>query len=212
MMNKEHFLIELRLNLKQLPFNKQQEICQTYADLFDDYLATGLSEFEISKELGHPKTIAIEILKSQNLYFEETVPNDHGWQEFSDADHFEHPYEHEYEFSPVSQSPFSRISQIIGLFFLNTLFMFWMILSLLMLLFAAWLVAISFIVSPLLALVGIFMTAANTYGFFQFSSSIVLCGIGLVGFLLLKPITSGSFKLLKGYINWNFTILRGGYR
>lgn len=211
-MNKEHFLIELRLNLKQLPFEEQQDICQVYADLFDEQLTAGLSEFEISKELGQPKLIAIEILKSKNLYFEETQPSDHGWQEFSDAEQFEHPYQHEYEFSPVAPSRFSRVSQIIGLFFLNTCFMIWMISALFMLLFAAWLVALAMSASPLIALVGIFMTAASTYGFFQLASAFIFCGVGLIGFLLLKPITTGSFKLLKGYIHWNLLILRGGHR
>ncbi|QIL47904.1 HAAS domain-containing protein [Vagococcus hydrophili] len=56
-MNKEHFLIELKLHLRQLSLTDQQAILQKYEDLFAEKIAEGLSEYQITKELASLKRL-----------------------------------------------------------------------------------------------------------------------------------------------------------
>ena len=57
-MNREHFLIELKLHLRQLSLVDQQAILAKYDELFDEKLAQGLTEYQVTKELDSPKKIA----------------------------------------------------------------------------------------------------------------------------------------------------------
>ncbi|MGX7014586.1 DUF1700 domain-containing protein [Vagococcus silagei] len=211
-MNQEHFLIELRLHLKQLSFDEQQEISDLYQSIFEEKKALGLSEYEISKELGHPREIAISILKSKNLFFEDAPPTNTGWQEFfEEAPTSPHPYNQTQQSPLPPASGFLRVTQIIGLFFLNIFFMLWMIIVLLLLLLCGWIMVAGFTLAPFLAGFGL-ITAFSTYALFQFTNSLILCGIGLIGLTILKPVTEISFKLLKGYFKWNVLVMKGGRR
>ncbi|HCM88856.1 MULTISPECIES: DUF1700 domain-containing protein [Vagococcus] len=211
-MNKEHFLIELKLHLRQLSLTDQQAILQKYEDLFAEKLANGLNEYQITKELASPKEIAISILKEFNLELE--APNTHGndWLEFSAQEdslkESEHPYFANQQTRSSHDSGFIRFFQITGIIFLNLFFMLWLIFGWGLVLFIGWVLTVCFIGSPFMGIYSI-LTAMNVFGFFQLSVSIVMLGVGLIGSLIMLPFTKISFNLLKSYLKWNLQVLKG---
>ena len=80
-MNKEHFLIELKLHLRQLSLVDQQAILAKYDDLFTEKMTQGLTEYQITKELDSPKEIASAILKEFNLELKENPTENNDWVE-----------------------------------------------------------------------------------------------------------------------------------
>lgn len=211
-MNREHFFIELKLYLRQLSQSDQQNVIDEYQALFDEKLAEGLTEFEITKELATPKQIAQDILTDLNLPFD--IPNtpNQDWVEFSssgsDNEH-DHPYQPSANYTENSATAFTRFFQVAGIISLNALFMIWAILSWALLLFSGWLVSLTFILSPLISLY-LLLQLNSAYSMFQFFMTLVLCGVGLIIFVMLKPLTNGSLKLLNYYTKWNLSVLKGG--
>ena len=61
-MNKEHFMIELKLSLRDLDESERQDVMRDYLEHFENGLAEGKTEEQIAKELGSPSQIAKEIL------------------------------------------------------------------------------------------------------------------------------------------------------
>lgn len=211
-MNKEHFLIELKLHLRQLSLIDQQAILDKYNQLFDEKMEQGLTEYQITKELGSPKLIAISILKEFNLELKETRKQNNDWTEISET------YESFSDDGPYSYQPgaayknsssgFVRFFQVMGIICLNFFFMIWMIFSWAMVLFSGWLVTLVFTLCPILGVIS-FVGYAGSYGMFQLSMSVLFCGIGLIGFVIMIPFSKVSAKLLKTYSKWNLQVLRG---
>ncbi len=214
-MNKEHFLIELKLHLRQLSLVDQQIILTKYEELFDTKISEGLTEYQITKELASPKEIAILILKEFNIEFEETTGIANDWMEFSSqndnsyfSENHHNPYSKEYEIKRNPDSGFIRFFQISGITLLNLFFMIWLIFGWALTLFMGWILTISFIVSPLLGAFS-FLSLTNSYGLFQLCISVILCGVGLIGLLIMVPFSKVSFNLLKTYGHWNLQVLKG---
>jgi uncharacterized membrane protein len=86
--------------------------------------------------------------------------------------------------------------------------MFWLILTWGISLFVGWMISLSFIFSPILGVYSLLQLTAS-YGLFQFFMSILLCGIGLIGLLIMVPFSKVSFNLLKTYSKWNLQVLKG---
>lgn len=211
-MNKEHFLIELKLHLRQLSLIDQQTILDKYNQLFDEKTEQSLTEYQITKELGSPKLIATSILKEFNIELKETKKPSNDWVEMSTTtETFSDTGPYAYQGGSTyrrSSSSFVRFFQIAGIICLNFLFMIWMIFSWAMILFSGWLVTIIFTLCPILGVFS-FINYAGSYGMFQLSLSILFCGIGLIGFLIMIPFSKVSAKLLKTYSKWNLQVLRG---
>lgn len=213
-MNKEHFLTELKINLKALPPQQVAYILQIYTEKFDQYLAEGLSEVMVSKELGNPQEIANEILTEFGVQKPTTESNSDEWQEFTtDNDHTNHgpyyqSYDRDYQVPKEKPSFFIRFCQIVGLLALNFLFMFWMIGAAVMMIGAFWLVVGALMLAPIVG-VFLFTTSFGTFALFQLFVSIALGGVGLVGLAIMVPITRYSFRFIKYYIRWNLNVLRG---
>lgn len=212
-MNKEHFLIELKLHLRQLSLVDQQAILAKYDDLFTEKMAQGLTDYQIAKELDSPKEIACAILKEFNLEFKEPPNHNNDWVEISSNNSQKsrsnsHPYYSENMIQKAPSSGFIRFFQIAGIFFLNIFFMFWLIFCWGLSLFIGWLLSLSFVISPALGIYSL-MTLTPSYGSFQFFMSLLLCGIGLVGLIIMIPFSKLSFNLLKTYSKWNFQVLKG---
>ncbi|MDT2865369.1 DUF1700 domain-containing protein [Vagococcus carniphilus] len=213
-MNKEHFLIELKLHLRQLSLVDQQAILAKYEELFETKTAEGLTEYQVTKELASPKEIAISILKEFNLEFQETKGPGNDWIEFStmetqtpEVDGY-HPYHEAYDIGRKPDSGFIRFFQITGVALLNLFFMIWLIFGWALTLFMGWILTLTFVASPLIGAYS-FITLANSYGMFQLSMSILFCGAGLIGLLIMVPFSKVSFNLLKTYSRWNLQVLKG---
>jgi Predicted membrane protein len=213
-MNKEHFLIELKIYLKVLPPAQQQQILAHYDLLFDQGAAEGQTEEQVAKELGKPRTIAEEILQEYGLEIKDKPLNPSGWVEIqpeaaqNGPEVVPHPYIEDPQPTPPP-STFVHIMQIIGLFAINFFFVFWMILGVLGMWIGAWVGVLFAAIAPFLG-IGTLFFFWNTAAFFQVFLGIFLGGVGIIGFLLLLPISRGLWFLLKKYTRWNLRILRGG--
>lgn len=207
-MNKEHFMIELKLSLRDLSENDRQDVMSDYVEHFENGLAQGKSEEQIAKELGNPKQIAKEILAMYGVEPKAKGP------EFSQGDWvaFEaNPIYQENHYLPKENHDglFKRLLKGTGLLFFNLIFVLAPVLTVLGILFAGWLVAITF---SLLPLAGIYMliTAFSTIALFQFALTIVFCGVGLLLIALSYPLTLLFAKLMKRYVLWNIYVVFGG--
>ncbi|MBO0476038.1 DUF1700 domain-containing protein [Vagococcus sp. DIV0080] len=206
-MNKEHFLIELKLHLRQLSLVDQQAILTKYDDLFTEKMAQGLTEYQITKELDSPKEIAVAILNEFNLELVDAPKENNDWVEMTEKGN-PHPYFEEKKSYQEPSSGFIRFFQVAGIICLNLFFMFWLIFSWAIGLFVGWVVSLSFIFSPILGAFSL-MSLTTSYGFFQLFISLLLCGIGLIGLLIMTPFSKVSLKLLGVYTKWNIQVLRG---
>ena len=86
--------------------------------------------------------------------------------------------------------------------------MIWLIFGWALTLFIGWILTLTFVVSPLIGVYS-FISLANSYGMFQLSMSILFCGAGLIGLLIMVPFSKVSFNLLKTYSRWNLQVLKG---
>lgn len=216
-MNKEHFLIELKIYLKPLNSQQQAFILNKYETIFQERLADGETEEEIAKSLGKPRGIAEEILEEFDISVPEKKLERDGWQEIQPVvndDYYyedvpEHPYDDTYHsYERPRHGHFVRFCQVAGVLSFNFLFMFWMIFAFIMVFFACWLVAIVFLFSPILGGISIF-AGFNDATMFELFLSIFLSGAGIIGLLILTPLTKFSGKCLKRYLQWNIRVLRG---
>lgn len=216
-MNKEHFLIELKIYLKPLTAQQQVFILNKYETIFEERLAVGETEEEIAKSLGKPRGIAEEILQEFDITVPEKKLERDGWQEIepvANKDYYyeevpEHPYEQTYHsYERPQHNGFTRFCQIAGVLSFNFLLMFWLIFAFVMVLFSCWLVAVVFLLSPVLG--GISVSAGFNDGtMFQLFLSIFLSGAGVIGLLILTPLTKFFGKVFKRYLQWNIRVLRG---
>ncbi|OJG72512.1 hypothetical protein RV12_GL000926 [Enterococcus quebecensis] len=216
-MNKEHFLIELKIYLKPLTNQQQAFILNKYRTIFDERFAAGETEEQIAKNLGKPRSIAEEILQEFDITVPEKKLERNGWQEIQpnvNSDYYyeeapEHPYEDTYQLHKRPQhSPFTRFCQVVGVLSLNFLLMFWFIFSFAMLFFSAWLVAVIFLFSPILGGISV-LAGFNDATMFQLFLSIFLAGAGIIGVMILTPLTKFFGKALRRYLQWNIQVLRG---
>lgn len=218
-MNKEHFLIELKIYLKPLPQKQQAIVLNKYETLFAERLLNGESEEEIAKQLGKPRTIAEEILREFNIAVPEKQLERNGWQEihpesvsptdYTEEETFAHPYDIEYQaYETPKHHGLIRFCQIIGILGFNCFFMIWVIFSIMMLFFSGWLTSLLFILSPILGGFSAISGITNI-SMFELFLSILLFGLGIIGLLLLVPLTKFFTKLLRNYLKWTIHVLRG---
>ncbi|EOL49018.1 hypothetical protein I580_01167 [Enterococcus caccae ATCC BAA-1240] len=216
-MNKEHFLIELKIYLKPLTNQQQVFILNKYETIFEERSAAGETEEQIAKSLGKPRGIAEEILQEFDISVPEKKLERDGWQEIQpivNNDYYyedipEHPYDDTYRtYERPHHNGFTRFCQIAGILLFNFLFMFWMIFASIMLLFSGWLTAVLFLFSPILGGISIF-AGFNDGTMFQLFLSIFLSGAGIIGLLILTPLTKFFGKVLRRYLQWTIRVLRG---
>lgn len=210
-MNKEHFLIELKIYLRPLSHEKQIDFLNKYEQIFEEQLAQGKSEELIAKELGKPLEIAEQILEDFDIPVFQKNLDKNGWHE-TQADF---TIENNQSFSdykspttPTHSSPIGHLFKILILLFFNLFFGIWMIFTFFIFLLSGWLVTITFLLSPVLAAFQFFLVYHNA-AMFQLFASICLFGLGIIGLLILIPCSKLFFKGLKQYFFWSIRILRG---
>lgn len=208
-MNKEHFLIELKIYLKALTNQQQAFILNKYETIFEERLVAGETEEQIAKSLDKPRNIAEDILQEFDITIPEKKLERDGWQEIHPI--VNNDLHSEYNCQSNEQphySSFTRFCQIAGILSLNFLLMFWFIFTVIIMVFASWLVAIILVFSPILG--GILVVSGpNDAMMFQLFVSIFLAGAGIIGLLILTPLTKFLGTALRGYLQWNIQVLRG---
>ncbi|QIL46061.1 DUF1700 domain-containing protein [Vagococcus coleopterorum] len=201
-MNKEHFLTELKIQLRGLSPIDKETILKEYEDKFDALLADGLTEPYASKELGSPRDIAKDILLDHNINPAADFTNTNDWEEL-DANYNDAAYN-----EGNKPSFFIRFCQVAGIILFNALLMIWLILAGLALLFSGWILVITCLFAPILGLIALALTGGAA-GLFQLFISIALCGLGFLGLMVAIPVTTYSLKFLYHYVAWTLNVLRG---
>ncbi|MGY3779336.1 DUF1700 domain-containing protein [Isobaculum melis] len=214
-MNKEHFLISLKLSLRGVPSPILEDTLAYYESVFEQEIEAGKSEELISKELGNPKDIAKGIFVAHNIRPTVQAPqfSKGDWEEFEATQAEQQRYSGpQYAGEPPyrTASPTRGIFVAIALGFFNLIFILAPIIAIISVIFAAWIVSTSFILSPIIGIV-VAVGELSSYAMFQFFASLILCGIGLLLLLLIVPITKFFFKACAAYIKWNIRAIRGGY-
>lgn len=213
-MNQEHFLTELKIQLKPLQPQQVAYILETYRKTFTERIAAGEIDVAISKDLGSPQAIAADILKEFNIQPRGNTDSHDEWQEFTEPskegqEHFNY-YNGPYQNRTEKPSFFIRFCQIVGILAVNFFFMIWIIFSGLMLLMSFWLVTVILIASPILGLI-VLASGSGAFVLFQLSVSLILGGLGLISLAIMLPISRYTFRFLKSYTRWTVNILRGKF-
>ncbi|MFT8322287.1 MAG: DUF1700 domain-containing protein [Bacillus sp. (in: firmicutes)] len=184
-MNKDQFLKQLSADLNRLSHEERQDIIQDYEEHFLIGLEEGKTENEIAEALGSPQQIAKELLASYHL---EKV-----------------------ESRATTGNMFRAIWAVIGLGFFNLVIVLGPFIALVSLIFSGWLMSISFIMSPILVLIGV-VFQPDTFELFSLFFSLLLCGIGFfigIGMLFLTKIAAKGFVR---YLKFNVSLVKGGLK
>lgn len=182
-LTKEQFLKNLNSALEGISSVERQDILEDYEEHFAIGLEEGKTEEQIAASLGTPHQIAKELLATYNLEKVETTA--------------------------TTGNIFRAVWAVIGLGFFNLVIVLGPFIGVLGMVFAGWVVGVSFIASPLLVLVN---TVIGTFELFDLFASIGLCGLGLfiiLGmFFVTKWLTNGFVK----YLKFNVSLVKGGLK
>ncbi|HLV08955.1 MAG TPA: DUF1700 domain-containing protein [Halanaerobiales bacterium] len=185
MMTKEQFLKQLAKGLKRLPAEERQDILRDYQEHFMIGIEEGETEEGISASLGSPRQIAKELLATYHLEQVETTT--------------------------TTGNILRAMYAVLGLGFLNLVFVLGPFIALIGVLVAGWVAGTAFIISPLLVITDAVVHPGTFQAFFLFFS-IMLCGLGFfinIGmFFATKAAADGFIR----YLKFNMKIVKGGHK
>lgn len=184
-MNKEQFLKQLAISLDKLSKNEIQEILNDYEEHFVFGLEAGKTEEEISASLGSPQQIAKEIKAS---YYIEKVEN-----------------------NKTAGNVMRAIWAAIGLGFFNLIIVLGPFIAVASLIVSAWIVGVSFTLSPLLVVISA-VIQLDSFELFELFASITLCGLGIFICMGMRNVTRLSINGLVRYLNFNVSLVKGGLK
>ncbi|ALV22862.1 DUF1700 domain-containing protein [Carnobacterium antarcticum] len=206
-MNKEHFLIELKLNLTDLPPEKVSAILAEYEEKFAAELTAGKFEEQIANELGHPKQLAAERLIQFGI---KPKPKEASYSQGDWVELDSEPGELNDEIeAQQSYSPFVQFIKAVFIIGFNLFFVLIPMIVLLFCLLGAWITGIAFSFAPIFgifALLGTYSVATV----FQTFMTILICGIGLVMLAVCYSFTRVLTKLFRRYLVWMRRAIVGG--
>lgn len=182
-MNKEQFLKTLDSALKGLSSDEREDIIRDFEEHFLIGFKEGNSEEKISATLGSPKQIAKELLATYHL---EKV-----------------------EGSATTGNILRAMYAVIGLGFLNLVFVLGPFIALLGVMAAGWVIGLGFTISPLVIIVGAAINP-GTFELFALFFSLGLCGVGLLLLLGMRFASKLAAKGLVRYLKFNMKIVKGG--
>lgn len=184
-MNKNQFLTELDIALKQISVDERQDILQDFEEHFAAGLGEGKTEEEITAGLGSPQQIAKEMLATYHIEKVETTA--------------------------TTGNVFRAVWAVIGLGFFNLVIVLGPFIALIGILFAGWVAGISFIASPLLVLFD-WILNPETFELFNVFFSLGLAGLGLfivIGmFFATRVLINGFIR----YLKFNTKLVKGGLK
>lgn len=183
MLNKEQFLKELNIALKRLPIEERKDILRDYQEHFIIGVEEGNTEERISKSLGPPKQLAKELVAIYHLGKAETTA--------------------------TTGNILRAMYAVVGLGFLNLVFVLGPFIALTGLIAAGWVVGLAFTLAPLIIIVD---EAINqgTFELFALFFSLGLCGLGLFVLLGMRFVSKLAVKGLVRYLKFNINIVKGG--
>lgn len=184
-MNKEQFLDTLNTSLKPLSPSERADILRDYEEYFNVGFQEGKSESEISEELGSPYKIAKELLATYHIEKED----------------YRAPADYTLRF----------VLATIGMGFFNLIIVLGPLMALVGIVFAGWVVGMTFIGSPVLVLIGSIIYLGS-FEFFDLFISLGLAGLGLFITMGMYYLTRLFLRLLLRYVKFNINFVKGGGR
>lgn len=174
------FLGRLNNQLRKVPEADRKEMLYDFEEHFQIGLANGNSVEQITEELGDPKLIAKDLLADYHLSKAETDKT----------------------LSNILRAIFATISLSV----FNLLFILIPVIVLFSVYFSFWILAISFLFSPIVIFVWIFNGGIGVFDFF------VALTMGSIGLLLsVGLVYAGKFfyNIILSYIKFNLKIIKG---
>jgi uncharacterized membrane protein len=182
-MNKGQFLKELDIALKKLPTEERQDILRDYEEHFMIGLEEGNTEEQISASLGSPKQLAKELTATYHLG--------------------------KVESTATTGNILRALYAVIGLGFLNLVFVLGPLIALLGVMAAGWVIGLGFTISPLVIIVDAAINPGS-FELFALFFSLGLCGVGLLILLGMRFASKYAAKGLVRYLKFNMKIVKGG--
>ncbi|WP_449354329.1 HAAS signaling domain-containing protein [Virgibacillus natechei] len=184
-MNKEQFIKRLDAALKKLPEAERLDILQDFQEHFAIGKEEGKSEEQIADSLGSPNQIAKELLAT---YYLEKVDN-----------------------VSTTGNILRAVWAVIGLGFFNLVIVLGPFIALVSVLLTGWVLAVSFIATPLMVIVNL-AVYPDSFQYFDLFFSIALAGLGLliaIGMVYATRFVSNGFVR---YLNYNVKLVKGGLK
>ncbi|MEW9677102.1 DUF1700 domain-containing protein [Lentibacillus sp. L22] len=184
-MTEKQFLDQLNTALSKLSAQEREDILQDYREHFAIGKADGKSEEAIADALGSPNKIAKEMLAMYHLEKAET--------------------------NVTAGNVIRAVWAAIGLGFFNLIIVLGPFIGLVAVVFAGWVVGLSFILSPLLVLMDAVLYP-GTFAFFDLFFSIMLCGLGLFIAIGMYYLTIYLTRGFIHYLKFNSSLVKGGLK
>lgn len=212
-MNRRMFMTALERELRLLDEGERMELLSDYEQHFEMGLAEGKTEEDISRELGHPRELALEALgdryappaqEAASPAF--TYNNAYGASNNAGVPFTASmPYVTE---SRSSHRAFRSFFSAIGMFFLNLIFA----LPIFATVWSVWLaVAVTSaagVLAPFLALAD-FMFQEQRVIWAEASVSITMLGIGILLGIFSLWAAKRLGMLTRSYVSWNVKVVKG---
>lgn len=215
-MNRRMFMTALERELRLLDEGERMELLSDYEQHFDMGLAEGKTEEDISRELGHPRELALEALGDRYVSPAQgpaspqiTYNNAYGASNNSGMPFAASmPYMTE---SRSSHRAFRSFFSAIGMFFLNLIFA----LPVFATIWSVWLAiaatSAAGVLAPFLALAD-FMFQEKRVIWAEASVSITMLGIGILLGIFSLWAAKKLGVLTRSYVRWNFKVVKGRNR
>ena len=184
-MNKPQFLEALDSALRPLSSAERLDILRDFEEHFNIGFEEGKSEEEIADALGSPQKIAKELLASYHIEKVETTA--------------------------TTGNVLRAVWAVIGLGFFNLIIVLGPFMALLGVIFAGWIVSITFIASPLLVVIGSIIFSGS-FELFELFFSITLAGLGLFIAIGMFFVTRTLTSLFIRYLKFNAAFVKGGMK
>ncbi|MBG9774345.1 HAAS signaling domain-containing protein [Brevibacillus laterosporus] len=181
-MNKDAFLHELKVSLSNISAEEREDILYDYIEHFQIGLEEGKSEKEIIEKLGSPKMIAKELLVTFHLDKAQS--------------------------QPTLGNLFGVIVAMIGVSFMNFVFVLGPSIVILGFLLAGWGISLALMISPILAVLSAIMFGFSSSQWLQVFAALTLCGLGILLMNGMYYATIFMYKLFIRYLKMNITIVR----
>lgn len=184
-MNRDQYMSMLNESLKKLREDERQDILQDFEEHFDAGIEKGKTEEEIAASLGSPQQIAKDLL----------------------TEHYIHKAEDSFTAGNIIRAAWASVS----LGFFNIAIVLGPLLVLVSLVFGGWMIGISFVAMPVLALIKL---VVNTEAFhlFDFFISIALSGLGILISIGMVYVSRMVFKGFAKYLRFNIKLVKGGLK
>ncbi|HLR02216.1 MAG TPA: DUF1700 domain-containing protein [Virgibacillus sp.] len=184
-MNEEQFLTELEHSLKKVPKEERHDMLRDYEEHFALAKEEGKSEEHIAGALGSPQKIAKELLATYHL---EKAKSD-----------------------TTTGNILRAVWAGIGIGFFNLVIVLGPFVGIAAIIISGWIVGVTFVASPLLALVDN-VVFSDSFEWFTIFLSLALCGIGIFIANGMYYLTRFMSRGLIRYLKFNVSLVKGGLK